>query len=205
MGWLRSLRWLRSPEWTEVVFQVLDLETSGLDPRRARILSIGVVPIRSGAVRWGERWYTLVRPPAASDAETDAVRIHELLPDELHDAPALAELIPQLEQRLAGAVLVVHWRGLDVAVLKRAFRDHGRKWPRPPVVDTAVLLGRLDRRRRLLEPAPEPTPTQLAAARRALGLPRHREHDALYDALATAELFLALRARLGLVRLRQLT
>jgi DNA polymerase-3 subunit epsilon len=197
--------WFRSPHWTEVVFQVLDLETSGLDPRRSRILSVGVVPIRSGAVRWGERWYTLVRPPTARDAETDAVRVHEILPDELGGAPELSEIVPQLESRLTGAALVVHWRALDVAVLKRAFREHGRRWPRPPVVDTAVLLARLDRRRRLLEPTPEPTPTQLAAARKAFGLPRHREHDALYDALATAELFLALRARLGLDRLRQMT
>ena len=40
--------------------------------------------------------------------------------------------------------------------------------------------------------------------RALLGLPEYEYHHALHDALATAELFLALRARLRLERLRQL-
>lgn len=197
--------WFRSPRWTDVVFWALDLETSGLDARTAEVLSIGMVPIRRGTIRWGERWYTLVQPPAADDAATEAVHVHELLPDELDGAPTLEALIPAIAERLAEGALLVHWRKLDVAVLRRIFRDGGRSWPRPPIVDTADLIGVLDRRRRVMEPEPEPTPTQLSAARRAFGLPPHEEHHALYDALATAELFLALRERLGLQRLRQLT
>ena len=194
----------RSPAWTERDYWALDLETSGLDPRRAEVLSIGMVPIRGGVIRWGERWYSLVRPPAAARAGTDAVAVHELLPDELSEAPALAELLPSIAERLTGAVLVLHWIRLDLTVLRRAFRAAGLRWPRPKVVDTTALIARIDRRRRFIEPAPKATPTQLAGARAALDLPEHEEHHALFDALATAELFLALRARLGLERLRQI-
>jgi len=183
----------------------LDLETTGLDPRQAEILSVGMVPIRRGTIRWVERWYSLARPPVIDSAATEAIRVHELLPQDLERAPEVETLIPEVEARLADSLLLVHWRSLDVAVLRRIFRRCGRRWPGPKVVDTAALLGVLDRRRRLVEPEPKPTPTQLAAARKALGLPPHEEHHALYDALATAELFLALRARLRLQRVRQLT
>lgn len=192
MGWFRRRR------TTPAVLWALDVESTGLDPRRDHVLSIGMVPIRGGVIRWGERWYSEVRPPDGVDAGTEAVVVHELLPDELGEAPALADLLPELAGRLAGATLVVHCGQLDVGLLRRAFRTAGHKWPRPRVIDTLDLLGRLDRRRQLIETQPRPTPTQLGEAREALGLPAHDQHHALYDALATAELLLALAARLGL-------
>lgn len=196
--------WLRSPLWRDVVFWALDLEATGLDPQCAEVLSIGMVPIRHGAIHWGERWYRLVKPTRAESAATEAIVVHGILPGELDDAASFSDLIPEVAGRLEGAALLVHWGRLDVTLLKRAFSAAGRSWPRPPVVDTVGLLAKLDRRRRLIEPAPKPTPTQLGQARAALGLPPHVEHHALYDALATAELMLALRARLGLRRLRHL-
>jgi DNA polymerase-3 subunit epsilon len=199
------MAWFRSPGWRETVFWALDLEASGLDPRSASVLSVGMVPIRDGVVRWGQRWYSLAQPATSERAATDAVRVHEILPDELTGSPPMADLVPEIERRIREGVLLVHWRHLDVPLLRRCFREAGVPWPRPRVVDTTDLLARLDRRRRLLEPEPRPTPTQLAAARRALDLPAHTEHHALYDALATAELFLLLRARLRLDRVGQLT
>lgn len=196
---------LGSRRWDEVVLWAVDLELTGLDPRTAHVLSLGAVPIREGTIRWGERWYTLVRPPSEDAAATDAIPVHELLPSECSVAPPIATIVAELATRLSGAALVLHWSALDLRVLKRAFRDSGVAWPRPPVVDTALLLGHVDQRRRIVEPHPVATPTQLAAAREALGLPAYSEHHALYDALATAELLLALRRRLGFERLRQLT
>jgi DNA polymerase-3 subunit epsilon len=52
---------------------------------------------------------------------------------------------------------------------------------------------------------PEIEPSvNLAAARGRLGLPDYHAHDALTDAIATAELFLALRSALEVRTLRQL-
>jgi len=197
-------RWFRAEPWQETTIWSLDLETTGLDPKSAQVLSVGMVPIRSGTIRWGEHWYSLVRPETLDQATTDAIRVHEILPDELAEAPPVVEIVPQIAERLRDAVLLVHWRALDVAVLRREFASARLGWSRPQVVDTADLLARLDRRRRLIEPHAEALPTQLRAAREALGLPPHIEHHALHDALATAELFLALVARMKLKTLRQL-
>lgn len=187
--------WLRKRPWQELDHWALDLETTGLDPRRDEILSIGLVPIRGGVIRWGKRVYRRVRP--RGDGASDAVLVHGLLPDDVGDAILVAEMVTDLAERLAGCVLVVHWSRLDVELLRRAFRRQRVRWPKPRIVDTATLLVKLDRRRSLVEPFARDTPPQLGEARRVLGLPSYREHHALYDALATAELYLLLRSRLG--------
>jgi len=50
----------------------------------------------------------------------------------------------------------------------------------------------------------EQLPLNLAKARQAFGLPDYGAHDALADAVSTAELFLTLRQVLGAQTLRQL-
>ena len=193
-----------SPPWDEVLYFALDLETSGLEPRDDEILSLAMVPIRAGVIRCGERLASLVRPADPAGLSQEGLRAHHLLPAELAAAPPLAELLPEVERRLRAGVLVLHHAPLDLGFLRQAWRATGRHWPRPQVVDTVVLLRRLEIRQRLLAPHPAPLPAALPAARAALGLPAYPNHDALVDAVATAELFLVLRSRLAARRLREL-
>jgi DNA polymerase-3 subunit epsilon len=202
---LRQLLPWASPPWDEVTYWALDLETTGVDPRSAAVLSVGMVPVREGAVRWGERFYQLVRPPDLERLTSSSIEVHHILPDELPGAPEMAAVLPEIERRLAEGALLVHFGRLDAAVLARDYRAAGRRWPRPPVVDTVRLLSRLDHRHRLLDPAARSLPTDLSRARAELGLPAHLAHHALYDALATAELMLVLRDRLEAARFRHLT
>lgn len=193
----------RSPPWDSVDYLALDLETSGLDARRHQILSVGMVPVRQGAIRWGEHEYTLVRPLSMEELDGEAIGIHHILPEELRAAPPLEEVMERVAARLQKAVLLVHHAPLDVEFLRRTFERLGRKWPRPPVADTRVLASRVEQRMQQLEPYARELPRGLEELRRAFGLPAFDPHHALADALATAELFLALRARLGARTLRQ--
>lgn len=74
------------------------------------------------------------------------------------------------------------------------------------MVDTVTLLIKAAKRARFLDPdAPGHLPNlNLLAARRNLGLPDYGQHDALTDAIATAELFLVLRRQLGAKTVRDL-
>jgi DNA polymerase-3 subunit epsilon len=142
----------------------LDLETGGLDPRRDAIIAVGMVPIRDGSICLGEAWQTLVRPEGL--VRPASIGAHHIVPSELAGAPALAAVLREI--------------------------DAGLKWPAAEVIDTAELLARAGDRRRFLVPhAPEPE-LDLRKARRALGLPDYPVHDALSDAIAAAELYLAL-------------
>jgi DNA polymerase III subunit epsilon len=194
----------RSPRWDEVEYWALDLETSGLDIRRDEILSVGMVPVRGGAVRWGEHYYSLVRPSSVENLGREAMRVHHILPDELRDAPPLRPVMEEVARRIEGKVLLVHHAPFDVAFLRRAFAGELIWWPKPPVVDTRVLVARVEQRIMELQPYARPLPRGLLELRETFGLPPFEPHHALWDALATAELFLALRARLGATTLRQL-
>lgn len=196
----------RSPPWNSVVYWALDLETGGLDPRADPILAVGMVPLREGVIRLGEAYRTLVRPEAGRSIAPESVRAHQLVWEEVRDAPPLGEVLREVDRRLREGALLVHHQAIDVGFLRQAYRRQSLRWPRPRVVDTAGLLVREARRARL----PDPTrpdhlpPVQLAAARRQHGLPDYQAHDALTDAVAAAELFLVLRHALGARTLRDL-
>lgn len=194
-----------SPPWNSVTYWTLDVETGGLDPRRDALLAVGMVPVRDGAITLRDAWQSLVRPGAGAVSH-ESIRTHGLVPVEVGAAPHLADVVPEVDRRLREGVLLVHNARLDVGFLRCAFDRCGHDWPRPRVVDTVDLLLKLLRNQRFVDPAAgERRPVlNLAAARRELGLPDYRAHDALTDAIATAELFLVLRQRLGARTLRDL-
>lgn len=193
----------RSTPWHEVEYWALDLETSGLDVRRDQILSVGMVPIRGGVIHWGDHFYSLVCPGTWDDLSHDAIRVHHILPEELRDAPPLEAILLEIDVRLsAGAALLLHHAAFDLGFLQRAFRQAGRKWPRPPVVDTRELVSKFEERQRRLVPYSVQITRSLFELVEFFNLPPFAPHHALGDALATAQLFLALRARLELRTLR---
>jgi DNA polymerase-3 subunit epsilon len=196
-----------SPLWDTVTYWALDLETGGLDPRTDPILSVGMVPIRSGGVRLGEAYSSLVQPEDRAGIALSSITAHHLVPRDLREAPPTSTVLAEVDRRLREGALLVHQAAVDVQFLRRAYREAGMRWPDPRVVDTVVLLLRAAKRARFLDPnAPEQEPElNLAGARRRLGLPDYGQHHALTDAIATAELFLVLRRRVGARKLRDLT
>lgn len=193
----------RSPPWDEPTYWALDLETGGLDVRRDPIVAVGMVPLRRGAIRLAEAYRTLVRPERGAALDPEAVKAHQLLWGEVSAGPPLAEVLPEVERRLRSGVLLVHHAPLDVALLRRDFERCGLRWPAPPVVDTARLVRRLESIEQAGLPRQQGA-ANLGRARRGRGLPAYQAHDALTDAIATAELFLSLRIALGARTLRDL-
>lgn len=195
-----------SPPWDAVTYWSLDLETGGLDPGKDPIIAIGMVPVRGGRIRLGESFRTLVRPGGAGRIDPASVRAHQLVEREVRDAPLLDEVLPIVERQLRGNVLLVHHKGIDVPFLHEGCRRTGVRWPGPKVVDTVDLLLRAARRARFTSPEQhrDRPLLNLSAAREAHGLPPYQAHDALTDAVATAELFLVLRHELGARTLRDL-
>jgi DNA polymerase-3 subunit epsilon len=195
-----------SPAWDEVVYWSLDLETGGLDPRRDPIVAVGMVPVRAGTVRLGESWQSLVRADGSRAISPASVRAHQLVPGEVRTAPPLVEVVGEIDRRLGDGVLLVHQAAIDVRFLRRAFDEARRRWPSPKVVDTVDLLVKAARKERFIDPAAQEREPELNlwAARARYGLPAYAAHDALTDAIATAELFLVLRRALGARTLRDL-
>ena len=174
--------------WRRASYAVVDLETTGLNPRRDEIIAFAAVPVDDGRVGIGGTRSTLIRPERMPGPDT--IPIHGLRPDELADAPPLAEAIDLILESLTGRVLVAHGAWVERGFLNRALRL-ARLSVGEPILDTSAIALRV-----LPGTAPEQEGVQLAAAAQALELPSHRPHRADGDALTTAQLFLALVSRL---------
>ncbi len=178
-----------STPWREARWCALDFELTGLDPRADEIISFGAIPIDGGRARLGGATAGLVRPQR--ELSEAAIRVHGIRAADLAQAPPLAEAIDPLLAALAGRVLVVHAAAVERTFLRAALRRLGLRL-RNPIADTEVLghvwlhdRGRALRRRLGL--------SELAGR---LGLPADRPHDALSDALTTAQVFIALATHL---------
>ena len=178
----------RTP-WRTGRYCAVDLELTGLDPRRHEIVSFGAVPIEDGRIRLGGAVSGPVRPKGP--IEEGAIRVHGLRVEDLLAAPPEDTALQPLLATLAGVVMVAHFAEIERRFLRRAFRRMGVRM-RNPVVDTSVLgalwVGERD------DVPPRRLP--LAELAEALGLPSHRPHEALGDALTTAQVFLALATHL---------
>jgi DNA polymerase III subunit epsilon len=171
---------------------VLDLETTGLDPRADHVLTAGWVPVVGLQVVLAGAREVAARPPVGAEVGHSAT-IHGLTDDAVASAPAVRDVLPDLLGALHGHVLVAHHAGFDLAFLDRATEAaYGARAPLT-VVDTLALQHRLvrDPHGHVREGA-----LRLDASRRRFGLPRHGVHRALGDAVATAELLLAQVAEL---------
>lgn len=177
--------------WREVAYAVLDVEATGLDARRDELLAIGLVEIEAGRIRLDRTWQTLVRPPEGAPVNPDAIRVHGLLSEDVHQAPTEADVLPQLLARLKGRVLVVHVAAIDVGFLSRALRRHHRCDLRGPALDTAMLAMSIHSQRRYSHGEEAPPDVALRALAAQLDLPAYAEHNALNDAITTAQVFLA--------------
>ena len=174
---------------SDLEFVALDLETTGLSPRKNEIVSIGWTVIRDMKVIYGERGHILVRPNKEVTAESAV--IHTLTDDALADAPPLCEALESVLPILAGRVLIAHYIKLEHSFLQRACKTCFKLPFEMPMVDTLALEHKnLLRHQDMVK---EGT-LRLDAVRSRYNLPRYKAHNAMLDAVAAGELFLALCA-----------
>lgn len=181
----------------DVGLLALDFETTGLDAARDQIVSAGMVDVDGLTIPLGTATNILVNP--GRDVGQSAV-IHQLTDDKLvATGVSLTEALDQVFDRLAGRVLLAHHCAIEVGLLTAAVRRaHGIQID-IPAVDTLTL----GHRALGMDDDHPPDALRLWRLRRRSSLPTYRGHDAVVDALACAELWLALAQELRIGTLRQ--
>jgi DNA polymerase III subunit epsilon len=187
----RAARPSDETSWREAGWCVVDLEMTGLDPRRDDIISVGAVPIDEGRIVLGGGLYTLVRSDTRS--KHGAILVHKLRVPDLADAPPLEEAIDRVLELLAGRVPVFHTAAVETAFLQRQF---ARRRVRLPEAADTEALGRLWLSHR---DGTAPEGISLGRLAAVLGQPAETPHHALGDALTTAKAFIALASLLDTV------
>jgi DNA polymerase-3 subunit epsilon len=171
---------------TEARFIVVDVETSGLDTRKDRLLSVGACVVETLRVRAGESYETILRRDQAS--ERDNILIHGIGPQAQAAGEAPEESLMGFLEFVGKTPLVAFHAGFDQAMLDRALRETLGVRLLNPWLDLAQLA-----------PMMYPEARQIQAGLDDwlgyFGLRAQTRHRAMDDAFATAELFLILLAR----------
>ena len=178
-------------DWRRAPFLACDGEMSSLEASEGELLSLGWLPVDDGAAQLAGAQHRVVRP---SGGVGQSAVVHQLRDVDLAGGEDAGAVLDAFLAAARGRVLVFHNARLDLAFLDRLCEARYGAPLLLPVVDTLRLEQRLLARRDQAVKAGELT---LGGCRARYGLPEHAAHNALTDALATAELLLAHAAARG--------
>lgn len=175
--------WRRTP-LAAVRWVAVDCESSGLDPRRDRLLSLGAVAVRDGRIEAGESFRALLRQERPS--ETPNILVHGIGGEAQLGGLPPAQALQAFAAFVGEGVPVAFHAAFDAALLRRALgKALPRRW-----LDLAAL-------------APALYPEHAVRCRAlddwlaAFGIVPQARHDALGDAFSAAQLLLVLLAAAG--------
>ncbi|MBL8384835.1 MAG: 3'-5' exonuclease [Burkholderiales bacterium] len=163
---------------------VADTETSGLDARADRLLSVGAVCIDGLRIDLASGFETVLRQTQVSTRAN--IVIHGIGEAAQRDGEDPAAALMRFLEFCGHAPLVAYHAPFDEAFVRRALATHLGAALRAPWLDLAVLLPALFE-------APPRQPLDFWLER--FDIPVPVRHSALGDALATAQLALVALAR----------
>ena len=167
---------------------VVDLELSGLNPSTDEIISFGAVPIDGGLIAAGRSLYGLARPtrplPEPPSSSTGS-------------EPSTSSRRPRSTSR--SSLSSTRSPGVCCGAFSRSGKGFSRRRPSPSGCQAPRARARYGRAGAALDGRtgdPLPRFVSLGQLAGAMGLPEHRPHHALSDALTTAQVFLAIVSHL---------
>lgn len=181
-----------TPAWstpiTEAPLLAVDFETTGLRPRQDRIVSIGWIPLDGLTIDLSGAGYLVVAGGEVGESAT----IHQLTDDVVTAGVPPEEAYRQLREALRGRMMLAHFAEIEVRFLAALHRRVTGERVTIPAIDTLAIERRHMER---ISQYPRGDDLRLARVRQRFGLPVYANHNALTDALACAELYLAQMGR----------
>jgi DNA polymerase III epsilon subunit family exonuclease len=155
-------------------FVVVDVETTGTDPKLADLIEIAAVKVKGGKIT--DRWSTLVKPSQPILGN----QMHGLTDKDVAKAPSAAEAAKDALKFIGDSTVVGHNVGFDLGFLEEALGD-GTRFEQGRYLDTLVLAR---------EGYPDLPNYKLETLSSFFGIELAQNHRALPDAEATANLLI---------------
>lgn len=179
--------------WTDdtpidrVRFVVLDSETTGLDPRTDRLITIGAVVVQQGEIVIEDSFEAMVKIAH----NTSAVTVHGVTRDATREGLEEPEALERFLGYLGDGVIVGHHIGHDVSTFDAGFERHWGFRMSNRSLDTMDLTLHLEKDGAFAGRPPIRHFT-LDALCEMFGVIPHGRHTAGGDAFITAQVFLRL-------------
>jgi DNA polymerase III subunit epsilon len=179
--------WSDDTPSADVRFVVLDTETTGLDPRRDKIISIGALSVIDGQMCLDDSFEVLLKV----SYNNSSVTVHGITHDEAVDGMEEPEALVLFLDYLRDGVIVGHHIGHDIEVLNVACEKHFDLTLSNRSLDTMDLTLHLDDDGAFPD-RPKDAGYSLDALCELFGVAAHDRHTAGGDAFLTALVFLRL-------------
>ena len=168
---------------------VVDIETTGFNPKWNELLEIGAVKIVNGVVT--ETFTNLIRPKRSIPYKIQ--QLTGITDEMVNDAPAPAEVLAEFLTFMGDGIFVAHNAQFDYGFLREKLNKHLQVDFKPPVADTLALSRAL---------WPQLKSHRLDVVAKEHGIIQEQHHRAGDDALTTWQI---LEKALALCKERSLT
>lgn len=187
-------------DFSELPVLIADVETTGLNPHRDRLISIGALSLVDGVIHLNSEFSVVLKQPEASD--TANILVHGIDGSTQRNGCDPVEALLAFLAYAGKSCIVGFHADFDRVVINRACREYLGMEPVNRWLDLAYLAPAV-----CLSPEERRSPEGLDAWLQRYGISNFSRHSAVSDALATAQLLLVVlaeaRAR-GLRRIDQL-
>ena len=172
-------------------FVVFDTETTGINARKDRMLSLGALEIKSNQIQLAKSLEVYVSQEIFNE---EAVAIHGILRQHRNQIKISEEETVKLFLEFIGnAVLVGHHVGFDIAIINYALKRLGAPKLKNRFTDTGILFKRSVHLVNITNPDKVYSLDELCEE---LNISKNDRHKAMGDAFITALAFLKIQNRL---------
>jgi DNA polymerase-3 subunit epsilon len=179
--------WADDTPIDQIRFVVLDSETTGLNPRTDRIVTIGAVAVQAGEILIEDGFSALLKV----SHNTSAVPVHGVTRDESRGGIEEPEALERFLDYVRDGVIVGHHIGHDIGTFDAGYERHWGAHLLNHSLDTMDLTLHLERDGAFAGRPPIRQFT-LDALCEMFGVVPHDRHTASGDAFITAQVFLRL-------------
>ncbi len=166
---------------------VLDTETTGLNPKKDEILSIGAVKIKDDKIITSKSFEIFIRP--LQDISAESIKIHHITPSDLENGATIDEALEELLFFIGNLPIVGYYISFDINILNTYLKD----FIGITLSNEAIEISSMYYKRYRKHSAHEFVDLKFDTIMNNLDLPRLGQHDALNDAIMSAMIFLKLQ------------
>ena len=174
-------------ENTNDEYVCFDCETTGLDPKKDDIVSIGAVIIKNNTIISSKKFVKFVKPKTKLQAE--AIKVHHIRECDLQDAEDMDTVIEEFLHFIGNRTLVGYYLEFDVAMINKYVKPKlGITLPNKILEVSAIYYDYK------IERIPQANiDLRFNTIMNELKIPSFGKHDAYSDAMMTSMIFIKLK------------
>jgi DNA polymerase-3 subunit epsilon len=166
---------------------VFDTETTGLNPKKDEILSIGAVKLKGNKILMSQKFELFVKP--TREINEQSIKIHQIRNIDLQNGCEPREAIDRFLHFIGSRPLVGYYLEFDIKMINKYLKPYlGITLPNPQIEVSGLYH---DKKIKLIPDGV--IDLRFDVMMKDLGLPIFGKHDALNDAVMTAMMYIKLQ------------